>query len=261
YGFFWDGRASSLEKQASEPVKNPLEMDLTWDEAVVRLQRHPKYPEQFKKAFGTDKVTEQNATKAIAQFLRTIVSADSKFDKAMRLNELNLTESEQRGLALYNGHPEKDGLGEYTGGGNCEHCHGNPAMFVMQPMDAASAYRNNGLDSVKSIFEFKDFGYALTKPDTQNYGKFKAPSLRNVELTAPYMHDGRLKTLEEVIEHYNNGGHKSPTIDGEMARNKFPDSEGKLQLSAQDKKDLIAFLKTLTDRNLTTNPAYASPFK
>lgn len=261
YGFFWDGRSSSLEKQASEPVKNPLEMDLTWDEAVVRLQRHSQYPEHFKKAFGSEKVTEENATKAIAQFLRTIVSADSKFDKALRLYQTELNESELRGYQLYTGHPDKNGIGEFTGGGNCEHCHGDPMRFIMQPLDAAAAYRNNGLDSVKSRFDFKDFGYALTKPDTQNYGRFKAPSLRNIELTAPYMHDGRIKTLEEVIEHYNNGGHASPTLDAEMGRIQFAEYGGKLHLTEQDKKDLIAFLKTLTDRNLTTNPAYASPFK
>src|SRR5690606_15310604 len=116
----------------------------------------------------------------------------------------------------------------YIGGGSCDHCHGEPSTFIMHAMTAASAYRNNGLDSAETIAEYKDIGYAAVKPGTDNYGRFKAPSLRNLELTAPYMHDGRFKTLEEVIDHYNNGGHPSPNIDAEMARKQFPETEGKL---------------------------------
>mgnify|MGYP001627328825 CR=1 FL=1 len=263
YGFFWDGRAQTLEQQVVMPVEDKLEMDLSWGEALVRLQRHPKYPAQFKKAFGSEKVTKENAAKAMAQFLRTIVSVDSKFDMAERLGLAGkeLTPSELRGMQIYLRDPKDKGMGEYISGGSCDHCHGNPNLFILQPMDAATAYRNNGIDPAATYSDFKDIGYAKVKPGLENFGKFKAPSLRNVELTAPYMHDGRFKTLEEVIDHYNNGGHASPTLDQEMASLKFKETEGKLQLSEQDKKDLIAFLKSLTDTKLTTTPAYSSPFK
>jgi cytochrome c peroxidase len=129
---------------------------------------------------------------------------------------------------------------------------------MLQPLDGSSFYRNNGLDSAATIYDFKDPGLGGNNP--ANYGLFKVPSLRNIELTAPYMHDGRFKTLEEVVDHYNSGGKPSPTLDPLMARVQFAKHGGTLHLTADQKADLIAFLKTLTDTEFVTNKAYSNPF-
>lgn len=242
--FFWDGRAATLEEQILEPVPNPIEMHQSWKKAIEKLQKSEAYPEMFGRAFGTDEIDSVLVTKAIAQFLRTIISSDSKFDKYRR-GEAQLSSIELRGLDLFL--KEGGDPGEVQGGQNgadCFHCHGIGGLQF-------SDYRlhNNGLDSV-----FSDLGAGGVTGEARDMGRFKTPTLRNLSFTAPYMHDGRFKTLEEVIDHYDSGGHASSTIDPFM---KY--TSGGLKLPQSDKEALIAFLKTLDDESLTTNVAYANP--
>ena len=230
--FFWDGRQPSLEKQAIEPVENPSEMNEEWPHAISELKSHPDYPALFYQAFGTTTITRDHVTKAISQFERILISANSKFDQYKR-EEISLTSSELRGLEIFTSER-----------GDCFHCH-VPAGRLF----ADNRFHNNGLDSNP-----KDTGRYQVTGDPEDIGKFKTPTLRNIALTAPYMHDGRFDTLEEVIDHYDQGGMPSPTIDPLM---KYV-GEG-LNLTPQDKLDLIAFLHTLTDLEFVNNPMFSDP--
>jgi cytochrome c peroxidase len=244
FDFFWDGRATTLEEQIIEPIINPIEMNTTWAEVMEKITEDEAYMDQFKLIYSTSSIDSTHVAKVMAQFLRTMVSSNSKYDKRLK-GEYTFTPSEQRGWLLFQqegGDPELGQGGEW--GADCFHCH--PLAGVQ-----FSDYQlhNNGLDSV-----FTDLGRGAVTGDPNDYGRFKTPSLRNVEVSAPYMHDGRFETLEEVIEHYNSGGHPSSTIDPFM---KF--TQGGLQLSEQDKQDLIAFLKTLTDEQFLTDTAFSDP--
>jgi cytochrome c peroxidase len=212
---------------------------------MYKLQSDPAYGPLFHAAFGSPAVDSLKVAKAIAQFLRTMISANSKFDKFQRGEGEMLTIDEQFGLLLtqQEGGPVGNGLGG-QGGGDCFHCHPHGgARFTDGEL------RNNGLDAT-----FTDLGLGGVTGLPQDMGKFKTPSLRNVALTAPYMHDGRFQTLEEVIDHYDSGGHPSPTIDPNM---KF--QQGGLQLSAEKKQQLIAFLHTLTDMDFVNDPKFHDP--
>jgi cytochrome c peroxidase len=228
--FFWDGRAATLREQVLQPVQNPVEMHETLSNVTAKLAADADYPAMFARAFGPGEITADRVARALEQFLLTRVSYDSKFDRSLN-GEAKLTDEEQRGFELF--HTEYDPRrGQY--GADCFHCHGGP-LFQSQN------FANNGLDS-----EFADAGRATVTGREGDRGKFAVPSLRNVELTGPYMHDGRFKTLEEVVEHYCTGTKRSATLDPNLA--KHPD--GGVPLSAGDQKALVAFLKTLTDESL-----------
>ncbi len=230
--FFWDGSAFSLEHQALEPVTNPAELANSWETVVQRLQEHADYPALFESAFGDSNITKEQVTKAIAQFERTMISANSKFDKYL-LGEASLTPQELSGLDVF--------MDESRG--DCFHCHGSPN----NPLWTDNDFHNNGLDAL-----ITDLGLGAVTGDPAENGKFKSPSLRNLAFTAPYMHDGRFATLDEVIDHYSEGLQFSPTIDPLMKKV----SEGGVQLSVQDKSDLKAFLLSLSDPSFLTNPDY-----
>lgn len=230
--FNWDGSALSLEHQAEEPVENPIELHSNWDNVVDRLQNHPEYPELFQLAFNTSTITKELTTKAIAQFERTLISANSKFDK-YTLGLATLTPQELNGLDIF--------LREDKG--DCFHCHGNPN----NPLWTDNDFHNNGLDAT-----FTDLGLGTITGDPNDNGKFRSPSLRNLAYSAPYMHDGRFATLDEVINHYSEGLQNSPTIDPLMKKI----NQGGVQLSAQDKADLKAFLLTLSDPSFLNNPDF-----
>ncbi|MBR9756975.1 MAG: cytochrome-c peroxidase [Algicola sp.] len=233
--FFWDGRSFHLEHQAMQPVKDPTEMANTWNEVVSRLSNHSEYPALFKAAFGQQDITKQLVAKAIAQFERTLISANSKFDNYL-LGQATLTPQEQNGLNVF---MDEDR-------GDCFHCHGNPN----NPLWTDNAFHNNGLDAT-----FLDNGLGDVTGDPADNGKFKSPSLRNLAYTAPYMHDGRFTTLDEVINHYSEGLQNSPTIDPLMKKV----NQGGVQLSPQDKADLKAFLLTLSDPSFINNPDFQNP--
>lgn len=231
FNYFWDGRAATLEEQALGPVPNPIEMHQTWPEAMDKLQADPDYPKLFFHAFGTYQIDSLLAAKAIAQFERTLVSGNSPLDKFLR-QEIDLPGG-NGGLAIYS-----------TELGDCFHCHpADGGLFT------DNLYHNNGLDET-----FLDSGLAAVTKDPNDMGKFKTPTLRNIANTAPYMHDGRFATLEEVVEHYNQGGHASPTIDPLMKH-----VGTGLNLSADDKKKLVDLLKALSDDDFLNNPAFSDP--
>lgn len=242
--FFWDGRAMTLEEQILEPVENPIEMHETWPNAVAKLQADPAYVALFQEAFGSTTIDRFKAAKAMAQFLRTLISGNSRFDRFMR-GEIQLTPEEQLGFLLtqQEGGDPALGLGGQWGA-DCFHCHPHGGARFTDGL-----FRNNGLDS-----QFTDLGLGGVTGLPQDMGLFKTPTLRNVAVSGPYMHDGRFSTLEEVIEHYNGGGHPSPTISPFM---KF--TQGGLSLTPEKKAQLLAFLHTLTDDEFLTNPEFADP--
>ena len=223
--FTWDGKNFSLELQAFEPVTNPVEMNANWDEVVQRLQNHKEYPILFQQAFGTLKIDSILVSKALAQFERTLISGNSKFDKFLK-GEATLTPEEQNGFDVF--------MDEARG--DCFHCHGSNN----NPLWTDNKFHNNGLDAT-----FTDVGLGAVTGDPADNGKFKSPSLRNLIFTAPYMHDGRFTTLEEVITHYSEGLQQSATVDPLMKKVK----QGGVNLTAKDKADLKAFLVTLSDFN------------
>lgn len=238
--FFWDGRAATLHHQALMPIEDPLEMDDHLPNVISKLERSSFYPEEFRKAFGTEGIDEDRIGLALEQFMLTFISGDSKFDKFM-LGELSLTDAEMRGMAIFNGDIEANQNGP---AGDCFHCHG-------QSVFSNNQFMNNGLDSTLT-----DLGlYAVTGQESDK-GKFKTPSLRNIELSGPFMHDGRFASLFEVIDFYNSGvKSESPNLDPQMHG-----IEGGLNLTPAQKSDLVAFLRTLTDTAFVNNPDFASPF-
>jgi cytochrome c peroxidase len=213
--FFWDGGVSTLELQVLAPIENHLEMDMDPLQVVERLKKQPNYVAKFKEAYGTEP-TPFALTRAIANFERSIIGGTSKFDRYDSIANPNVfNESEKRGMDLF-----------FNETGDCFHCHGGFNF-------TDNSFHNTGLYEV-----YPDSGRALVTGIFLQVGSFKSPSLRNVALTAPYMHDGSLATLEEVLEHYNTGGKKHP-FKSKLMR--------PLGLTEQDKKDLINFLKTLSD--------------
>lgn len=228
--FFWDGGAATLEDQVIGPITNPIEMHDTLTKVIAKLQKHSLYPPMFKKAFGSDSITTKLIMKAIAQFERTLISANSKYDE-YKQGKIKLDEQEWNGMQLF--------IGEK---GDCNHCHVLGSTFT------DFEFRNNGLDSV-----FADEGrYRITlNPD--DMGKFKTPTLRNIALTAPYMHDGRFKTLKEVINFYNSDFHLTATLDPNIALQK------RGRLNPIEINDLIAFLNTLTDKDFVSNVNFSKP--
>ena len=230
--FFWDGRVFSLEHQAFEPVTNPIEMKNTWQQVVEKLQASQAYPKLFNEAFGPSAIDSTLVTKAIAQFERTLISANSKFDKYL-LGEGVLTAQELNGFNVFMDETK----------GDCFHCHGN----ANNPLWTDNLFHNNGLDAV-----ITDLGLGKVTGDPADNGKFKSPSLRNLAFTAPYMHDGRFTTLEEVINHYSEGLQNAPTIDPLMKKV----SQGGVNLTEEEKTDLKAFLLSLSDETFISNPAF-----
>jgi len=242
--FFWDGRKETLESQALAPVTDPVEMHETWPNAVSKLQADPEYPLLFEKAFGTSVIDSLLVAKAIAQFERTLLSANAPMDKYMNAN--NAIGS--------SGWSTLDELAAYQGfvifidenKGDCFHCHGDS----FNPLWTDNLFHNNGLDAV-----ITDKGLGAVTGNPADDGKFKTPTLRNLVFTAPYMHDGRFETLDEVINHYSEGLQHSPTIDPLM---KAVD-EGGVQLTSEEKYYLKMFLISLSDSSFVTDERFTDP--
>lgn len=229
--FFWDGRAATLREQVLMPIQDAHEMNETLPKVIAKLSADWECTQAFAKAFGSAEITPERIAKALEQFLLTLVSQDSRFDRAVR-KVAELSESEKRGLQLFvTEFDPKRGLR----GADCFHCHGG-TLFTSQP------FANNGLELAED-----DHGRMAVTQNAAERGKFKTPSLRNVARTAPYMHDGRFATLEEVVEHYSSGVRRTATLDPNLAKH----PEGGIQLTPQEKADLVAFLKTLTDESFT----------
>jgi len=224
--FMWDGGVNNLEVQPINPITNPLEMDEKLENVTAKLQQSAKYRSLFAKAFGDDKITSQRILKALAQFTVMLKSSDSKYDKVMR-GEALFTIEEQKGYNLFRA--------------NCASCH-------TEPLFTNGRFENNGLEPDA---DFKDRGRMKITKNILDSLKFKVPTLRNIELTGPYMHDGRIKNLEMVLFHYTSDIYKSPTLSQQLNE--------KIALSQADKANLIDFLKTLTDTAFVHNKRFQFP--
>jgi cytochrome c peroxidase len=265
--YFWDGRTATLEALALQPVRNHIEMGLDKiPNLEKKLEQTPYYTELFEKAFGSKEITRDKISKALSQFVHSLVSKTSKFDAGLKNNFSNYTASEKRGEELF--------LKELY----CGQCHNGPDL---DSRGGSFGWGNNDLNLNRSSAniglskEYKDPGvgglFSGTEAIIAN-GIFKVPSLRNVALTAPYMHDGRFKTLEEVIDHYSNGVEDHPNLDSRIRF--FNQTTGwngggtdttqnrhlKLNLTPQQKADLVAFLHTLTDNKFIQDKKFSSPF-
>ncbi|NEQ50162.1 MAG: cytochrome-c peroxidase [Leptolyngbya sp. SIO3F4] len=239
--FFWDERAATLEEQVLVPIEDPIEMDLALDSLEKRLSGLPYYPVLFYRAFGDSTINQDRIARAMAQFIRSIVSVDSKYDEGVLISGdpqkpfFNFTEEENLGKAIFHG----------SRGLNCSGCHGGHTFSADNP-------RSNGIIS-------NDIGaYAVTGIEWQR-GAFKAPSLKNIAVRPPYMHNGSMPSLEAVIEHYNSGLGISEDfpLDLHLINNGQPI---RMNLTEDDKQALLAFLHTLTDPVVLESPMYSDPF-
>ena len=223
--FMWDGGVNNIEMQAINPITSPFEMDETLENVVAKLQNSSKYRTLFSKAFGDEKVTSQRLLKALAQFTVMLKSSNSKYDKVMR-KEAVYNEREQRGYDLFKV--------------NCASCH-------KEPLFSNDKFENNGMEIDTTL---NDFGRIKITNKKEDYLRFKVPTLRNVQYTFPYMHDGRFKTLTEVVKHYNSLGNDK-SLPKELAK--------PMNLSDNDRVDLVLFLKTLTDNEFLFDKRYSFP--
>ncbi len=238
--FFWDERAATLEIQVLQPIQNAVEMGMSLPLLEARLAAEPYYQTLFTSAFGTPQVTSDRIARALAQFVRSIISTQTQYDAGVPVNFSNFTAQENQGRNLFNG------------AGGCAACHGTD-NFVPGP-----AIFNNGLEN-----PYTDKGVGEITGRTQDEGFFKVPSLRNIALTGPYMHDGRFATLDAVIEHYNSGVVNHPNLSPQLRNPPGSPNAGqprRLNLSAAQKAALAAFLRTLTDTSLAADPKFSDPF-
>ena len=240
---FWDGRADNLEAQALHPIGDSVEMGGSWREVIRRLRDDPEYARAFTETFGTSDIDSTLVGRALAQYQRSLVSRDSQYDRVRR-GEATYTTAEQLGHALFFDLGD-DPAGPYAGlpTAECAHCH-TPPHFTNE------RFENNGLDEVTDLRAFPDPGRGAVTANPYDNGRFRTPGLRNVALTAPYMHDGRFGTLEEVVEHYATGGHYAEN----RSANVHP-----LELSGEQKSALVAFLHTLTDTVFVNRAAASVP--
>jgi len=239
--YFWDGRAPLLRDQSLMPIEDELEMAETLDRAIKKLAADTMYTHQFLRAFGTHQPTEHLVSLALEQFMHSIVSHRSKYDKYLA-GEAVLTEEEERGRELF--FTEYNPFFPDDSGADCAHCHSGKNFD-------SPTFHNNGTDSLNT-----DMGLYNVTGDPKDIGLMKTVTLRNIALTPPYMHDGRFSTLEEVVRHYNTGIQSSPTLDAALEST----LETGLRLTQQDISDLTAFLHTLTDEELLLDQRYSSPF-
>lgn len=241
--FFWDGRAGSLEEQSVTPMISPHEMGQSLAMSVKKISNSAAYAALFKVVYGDKQVTADRICKAIAQFERTLISCNSKYDQYLN-RTYRPTKEELNGMSLFMNSP--DPVKEIRGA-NCARCHGGPKTYM-------ELFHNNGLDSIP-----KDAGIELLTGQPGDRGRFKVPTLRNIALTAPYMHDGRFKTLEEVVDHYSDHVKESASL-STFLRGESNDINGKsLHLSVDEKKELVAFLNMLTDSTFVNDPRFTDP--
>lgn len=240
-GLFWNGRSPNLEDQAALPVEDPVELHDTWPNVEAKLKSNPLYHDLFRRAFGisnTNEITRDLATKALAQFQRCITaSGQSKYD----LEKAGLYEYSDLEFLGYNMYFDlRDDIKQVE----CNHCHSDPLL-------TANDYFNNGLQAAEDFEDFDNKGRGEVTGNIQQNGFFRAPSLYNVMLTAPYMHDGRLATIDDVLDHYGSGGQSSISADP-LLRD--------LELTSIDRRAIKAFLNCFTDTAYLDNPLLTDPF-
>lgn len=226
--FMWDGAINHLEVQALAPISHPDEMGETMSNVLIKLNRNQIYKQLFYQSFGDSQINTERTLKSISQFLLSLISSNSKYD-SMLLGKIQFNTQEQNGYRLFKLH--------------CNSCH-------KEPLFSDFSFKNNGLSLDTGLNDFGRYSISLLPNDSF---KFKVPTLRNVEFSYPYMHDGRFKTLAQVMNHYNSIDLKNKKISTELQRN--------LNLSSNEKVDIIAFLRTLTDKKFLFNPQHAYPKK
>ena len=253
-GFFWDERAATLEDQVLMPIQDSVEMGMELGDLEKKLQAVPYYPPLFQATFGSSDVTRDRISRALAQFLRAMTSTSSRFDRAAE-NAKDLFE-DFAGLTVQENHGKRlfvegvGGIAEFA----CAMCHVPPTFNMAASM-------NIGLD-----MQYKDSGLGALKRSSNdpftpsNDGKFRAPSLRNAALTAPYMHNGRFKTLEEVVKHYSEGVHPHKNLGLAFQPPAEGTSTSGFHLTAEESAALVAFLKTLTDEDFLHDERFSDPF-
>jgi cytochrome c peroxidase len=238
--FFWDGRSPSLEDQVLHPVRDARELGAGWAVVVERLENSEHYRTRFKFVFGDVPLDSTLVAKAIAQYLRTLISADSKYDRVLR-GEATFSPNEFAGFVIANEQNK----------GDCLQCH----TTDRDALGTTRRFSNNGLDAARDPMEYHDPGRGGFSGMQEERGQFKIPSLRNVGLTAPYMHDGRFATLEDVISFYSDSVHAGVNIDPRMGTAR----QGGAHLSPLEQQQLLAFLHTLTDSSFITDTRHGDP--
>jgi len=224
--FMWDGAVNHIDVQALAPITHPSEMGESLENVILKLNQHQLYPKLFKETFGKETITTKQILKALAQFQLTLISANSKYDKVKRKEE-TFSKQEKTGYKLFKK--------------NCASCHS-------EPLFTTGNFENNGL-TVDPYFKDRGRG-KITQLQMDNY-KFKVPTLRNIEFSFPYMHDGRFKSIRAVLDHYSSNISHTENLAFQLKNG--------IELSSNDKSDLIAFLLTLSDKEFLFNPAFQFP--
>lgn len=222
--FMLDGGINHIEVQPLAPITNPVEMGETMENVIKKLNNHYDYKQQFKKVFGKEEITGSMVFKALAQFMGMLNSYNSKYDKVLA-GSANFTDTEQKGYAVFKA--------------KCSNCH-------TEPLFSDFSYKNNGLDSI-----ITDEGRRLITQSESDFGKYKVPSLRNIEVSSPYFHDGRVNSLSIALQHYVNGIKNNSALDSSLKN---------FMISEQEKIEIEAFLKTLTDKEFLQDKRFANPF-
>lgn len=241
-GLFWDGRVMTLEEQALLPVEDPIELHDSWPNVEEKFKRSDMYPSLFREAFGIaefDEMTRDLAVKAIAQFERSLVSSgESKYDQVIA-GRASFTDQELDGFDIFFDINENQDLHA-----ECGHCHNAPLFTTNE-------FFNNGIDQVSSLSDFVDQGRGAVTGVAFDNGAFKVPTLRNIDVSGPFMHDGRFTTLDEVIDHYNSGGHPADNLAAVLRP---------LNITEANRAALTAFILTLRDPDFLQNEAFSNPF-
>ncbi len=241
-GLLWDGRSPNLEHLALLPIEDPIELNTFWPVVMEKLKNHDEYPSRFRKAFGienSDEMTKELAAKAIAQFTRTIISSgSSKFDRVAAGLDV-FTDDEYEGYEMF------FDLNPDLPDAECGHCHSG-FLFT------TNEYLNNGITEAATLDDFSDKGFGMVSGNRFDNGKFKVPTLRNIEFSGPYMHDGRFESFADVLQHYNSGGKSSPNKNELI----YP-----LGLTDAQLAKLTKFIETLRDTEVLNREEYSNPFE
>jgi cytochrome c peroxidase len=239
FRYFWDQRALYAETQVLMPIQNHIEMGMNLGDLVTKLQTVDYYQPLFQKAFGSTEVNVSRISIALAQFVQSLNSYRSRYDVGTQTGFADFSPVETDGMNLF-----------FSGTINCNQCHTTANFYDTSPL-------NNGLESI-----YIDKGRGAITNDSADDGKFKVPSLRNIEMSAPYMHDGRFATLEQVVEHYNSGIQANANLDDRLATNGLTGGPPKqYYMTAYQKASVVAFLKTLTDQQFLNDVRFSDPFK
>jgi len=247
---FWDSRSKTIHDLSLQPVQNHIEMGMEdLNRLVSKLESTEYYKPLFNKAFGTNEVSPEKISKALSQFVASITTSRSRFDVAQKNNFSNFSELEKMGMHLFNSEKAK-----------CSSCHGGGNMSALDGPNDPYGGGGGSFTSSQDLRGATNIGLDIVYKDNGlGNGNFKIPSLRNIALTDPYMHDGRFKTLEEVVEHYSSGIKPHAHLDV-----KFTNGKGNikpLNLNSIEKKAIVAFLKTLTDMEMVKDPKWSNPFR